>query len=797
MRLTNIEAEGIRGIPVGWPALPVGPKGLFLYGPNGTGKTSVVDALEFLLTRRSTLFSENRTGVNWNAAKQHIRASDVAACLTLTEEQTTVKVRYEQPIPVEAEEWCQSAVQSSFLLRRYMLLRFIDAQPKTRYEQLEPFLKLDEFVDFEERLSQIGSEIDAKKAILRSQITGKEQIIRVGLGLEPSEAVHETSVLRLLNEKLVSAGLERCSELTDCDAIAATVQEALKSDRPGERYLKLMRLRQDAQNVAGSQIYSGLLSDLSEALRRWEDAVQRQEKLMFTELLEAAKSAIDANSLTECPVCERAIDPVTLIARLQERIDADTRMASLRQDVVRRKANVSESIGSFHAKFSSLIDSCGEALISVPESYGVELALAAAILAALADGISSQEVAKFAVDLLSQEVGREALISVLDSAAESESRGQTRLALAEANASLGVVLSNWSTYQTQSLKMRGLDDIWAIADRVHETAVSARKKVVQDLLKDISQTANRMYEKIHPGEAISNSTLMVRSTEDGSVILNNTFYGRTSSPRLHLSESHLDTLGLCYFLALRRTEADKFPSFKCLVLDDVLHSVDADHRTRVAQLLKEEFSDHQLVVTTHDEVFFTRLKAAFGTGGIEYRKFHGWNITYGPLCAEATDDIDTINSPDLRMSTTPSNLAGAAGRAFEWMLRELTENLEVAITARFRRGQDIGNMWPPLSKKLRKMQSFESAHPNLCTDIEMHGWVRNTAGAHYNELASGVTPSEVRDFAALLSALYSATFCDSCGEFVKRDSDDLWKCAAGCIIYSRNAAQSAVHLISA
>ncbi len=130
-----------------------------------------------------------------------------------------------------------------------------------------------------------------------------------------------------------------------------------------------------------------------------------------------------------------------------------------------------------------------------------------------------------------------------------------------------------------------------------------RKSAIQEVLDAVSGIANTLYEEIHPGENIAKSSLSVRETGEGSVTLSTEFYGEDEPPLLHYSDSHLDTLGLCYFLAVRKYEAERNPGFKVLVLDDVLHSVDADHRARFATLLKREFSDHQIIITTHDRHF--------------------------------------------------------------------------------------------------------------------------------------------------------------------------------------------------
>jgi wobble nucleotide-excising tRNase len=71
-------------------------------------------------------------------------------------------------------------------------------------------------------------------------------------------------------------------------------------------------------------------------------------------------------------------------------------------------------------------------------------------------------------------------------------------------------------------------------------------------------------------------------------VLSAVFDGSSENPLLHFSESHLGTLGLCYFLAMRKREAYAHSAFKMVVLDDVLHSVDASHRGKAAELLKRE-----------------------------------------------------------------------------------------------------------------------------------------------------------------------------------------------------------------
>jgi len=785
MRLSKIEASGVRGIPNGWPSLPIGERGLILYGPNGTGKTSLVDAIEFLITRRSTLFAENRAGVSWAIGRQHVQARRVGANLTVSNGATTWDIQFDKAPPLPIAAWCEAASSSSFLLRRYMLLRFIEAAPKGRYEQLEPFLNLKDFIELEERLSSTTSSIDTKRSVLKAQIASSTQAIRNSFDLSHTEPVTLVDILEKINAKLTVLGVTKCTDEASCEDASASVREILKSEKPSEKYLSLMRLRHAVQQLSTNRIYAELMAQLSSALQSVEEESGRERKLAVIELLESAKGVITDNELTECPVCERPIDPIAIADRLQVRIDENIRLTTFREDASRKRKAIQQLMKSSQTALADLISEWQRDLTEpMPDVYREESTLLTEIVESLGSFLTSETAASYARRLLETPENRDDLIILLDRLAISEEKGETRLVLSDANVMLTTFSAQWSEFSKKQAQLDRLDYQWSVADRIHGHAIDSRKDVVQELLDGISLIANDMYEFIHPAEKIAASKLAVRPTEDGSVNLHTEFYGKTAPPRLHLSESHLDTLGLCYFLALRKTEALADPSFRLLILDDVLHSVDADHRVRVAQLLKKEFSDHQLIITTHDEIFFGRLRAALGSNSVEYQKFHGWDIIRGPISGDKTSDIDLILDKSLHTAAGTATLAAACGRTFEWLLMQLTENLQVAVPARFSRPHDIGSMWPPLGKKLKSMKGFVAAHPNLCDDIDVHGWVRNAVGAHYNETASNATPSEVRDFALLLAQLYMATYCTTCDGFIAKSGDERWQCVEGCHSYA-------------
>jgi hypothetical protein len=166
----------------------------------------------------------------------------------------------------------------------------------------------------------------------------------------------------------------------------------------------------------------------------------------------------------------------------------------------------------------------------------------------------------------------------------ADSLGGTERAqrLARALASVAFLERNTKLQVSLTLQRQHADVALRNAQKIVDAAETARKQSVQEQFDLISGKANSYFDSIHPAEEIGGSRLEVRDKVTASVEINAHFHGKEADPRNYFSESHLDTLGLCYFLSLRRREADLNPDFKLLVLDDVLHSVDADHRRRIA-----------------------------------------------------------------------------------------------------------------------------------------------------------------------------------------------------------------------
>jgi hypothetical protein len=182
----------------------------------------------------------------------------------------------------------------------------------------------------------------------------------------------------------------------------------------------------------------------------------------------------------------------------------------------------------------------------------------------------------------------------------------------------------------------------------------ARESAIQKVFDAIAETVLDYYQRLHDFDHVIErsecTAIELKPTSraaSGGLRLAIQFLGLADSkdPRAFLSEGHLDSLGLCLFLASVRIFN---PPGSLLVLDDVLTSIDREHRRRVGELLFQEFADYQIVLTTHDEHWHDLLNSSARAWGIQgqwsFVKVAGWSVDSGPSLSEVNDSWEFVDA---------------------------------------------------------------------------------------------------------------------------------------------------------
>ena len=196
------------------------------------------------------------------------------------------------------------------------------------------------------------------------------------------------------------------------------------------------------------------------------------------------------------------------------------------------------------------------------------------------------------------------------------------------------------------------------------------------MIDSISKDIESMWEILHPGEKIDGVRLSLPPTTDKAIDVVLQFHGlEQDSPRLTLSEGYRNSLGLCIFLAMAKQVVD---SDRPLFLDDVVVSLDRNHRGMIQSLLEKEFSDRQVIILTHDREWYTELRHQLGNN-------NEW--TFKTLLPYETPEIGirwsqkstTFDDARALIQDRPDAAGNDARKIMDQELPQIAEHLEIRL----------------------------------------------------------------------------------------------------------------------
>ncbi|MDW9366962.1 AAA family ATPase [Sinorhizobium meliloti] len=162
-------------------------------------------------------------------------------------------------------------------------------------------------------------------------------------------------------------------------------------------------------------------------------------------------------------------------------------------------------------------------------------------------------------------------------------------------------------------------------------------------------------------------------------------YG-VDTPQLFLNEARLSALALAMYLGGRLACVPTAGNrLKLLVLDDVLIGLDHDNRIPVLRVLQQHFADWQIVLLTHDRVWFDMARQ-FHDGSDEWTWAEIFSDGDG---GRATPSIKKPNGDIVRAaldecaahlaSNVIPSAATSARRAYEWALKRFCEKRRIFV----------------------------------------------------------------------------------------------------------------------
>ena len=299
-----------------------------------------------------------------------------------------------------------------------------------------------------------------------------------------------------------------------------------------------------------------------------------------------------------------------------------------------------------------------------------------------------------------------------------------------------------------------------IVANLYEYADKLTELIAQDLESKIVD----YYNVINKGDADFEMLSSLNLPFGDSNKLTITFMdGSTSDALQVLSEGHIKILGLSILLAKAVKDNLNF-----IIFDDIVNAIDDEHRNGVANLIMvhEDFKDKQIILSTHGEQFVLKLKDRLGSSrtsrdAIIYKFLPADTLQERGVVVEYSDAKTPIEAAKKKYEESElKDAASKCRQAMEsvsynlWNKISNTSNGEISVAMRSPKSQpDLFSIVNALIKKTKKIQGMESITEKLEAIKEQDNWRVLNKGTHFEDEQSEFERADVKNVLDILTAL--------------------------------------------
>lgn len=788
-----------------------------ILGANGTGKSSIVDAIDFLFSGQIRRLEGQGTGTySFGRHAPHIDGSvdtgSVEATIALgalsyrvsrsLRRPQVLEVLGDVPLPDEVSSFLASCCQSGLhLLTRREILRFILAEPSKRAQRVAALLET-AAVDAL-RLAVQGAARDSASVSNELQRLQDAQRAAALRAVAPV-ADDFPGLLARLNHHRHTLGSEAIANLTDSDVLAAVAAPQVLLASP----LRSAPFRnQLAESRAWILEHSGRLLDQGReylaSLRELRADRASQDALRASDLVARGLAQISGD---ECPLCLLKWQQDTLRALLQRRFDdaaeARAKLTAIEADRTRLQAAFAAPLHSLRMLERDL-ERAGLSALQPIGAYraALEGLVERLVPEVMAEQIPSASLVRRLRDSLPTELATVSLERLLAEAAGLPMADGIQAAWDELNRASVALRELRATVERRRTSRR----VAQFLSHADEAFIRARDGTLRELYDSIAGVLAQNYRMLNSADE-GQFTARLDPTRAG-LTLEVDFFGRGIHPpgALH-SEGHQDAMGLCLFLALVERLTAGPPSI--VILDDVVMSVDKGHRRSLAQFLSTTFRSTQFIITTHDRVWWQQLRTAGVVTSNQAFTIEGWTITEGPAIAQNHHTFMSEAQAAFERRNIPQ-AAHALRRAVEALGPELCDSLGARIRfradANWSAGEYLNSATGRLGELLKKAKdagrswgqdiSGVTARDEVRKEIERRrggdNWAVN-AVIHFNEWAD-LSPEDFQPILSVYIDYIRQFVCGECGSLLRAVDEgpepSSLRCACGSISINLNRRQ--------
>lgn len=731
-----------------------------LYGRNGTGKSSITDACEWFHTENVNHLRREGAGAR---SFPHRDATPGETYVEIEfSDLDTVRLEYNanritSPVATGDIQAFRDIASHPFYIRFDDLKEFVYQTKTEKYERLAELMGFEPQVEFQKSLQRVLNKLSGKLENRKNTYEQRRQDLFTLLNISTAKV---RAVFVALEERFERNNFDAPESLGDIEAGLNCLQERIENDPKAQRISELKKIEEVLDKTSHLCQHIKPLRAYTEQASKFADMEASAVESLLLELYEKGAEVLEAQSqdpseVTKCPLCEEPYEG-DLLDHVKVKLDSLRDLQSARNKLkqVRRNAkrdakklnetlqgllqvqsvtfsiddltfeSVQEKAGDTQKRVQKVRDSLGSAPESQINGYADSLSRH---VDEIADSLDHLE--RCSSELL------EAVLQKKESLEEKSERAQ----LVNDYNTLRDTLEIWSRLQEAQADYNRLQTVYSDFEQIVDDYVQVSIKDVRERFTEISADVQTYFELLEEGtDGISDPEIKLVPDKDRAIMLEVGFHGTATSPAYkYLSESQLNSFGIAIFLA----SAKRFnPDFPFIVLDDVVNSLDGYKRPQLMTLLKQELSDHQFLLMTHDNFWRDRL----------FEQFQQWNRVqiidwrpgYGPVLENGKTEMEEVD--DAIKRDKPMMAGQMLGPHVERRLRTLCEWTGASMPYQKKPSHGLDRLLNALISRTKNTIGEDSKMYEALRNFHSQRAFRNLC-AHGLTPAIQITPGEMKN----------------------------------------------------
>lgn len=742
-----------------------------LYGENGTGKSSFVNAMEYLFKgkldhlKSQTISKKQKPTLHYGSEEE-----DWEIKLNFNGNRYALR----NNAGLDTDKNLRKLIKNnnsffnntSFILDRKKLLKFINDTEGKRFNTISELCGFDDVEPIQKTFNQTEKYYEDLLNQNISKLNNVENEILNILDIDDKEHVYFelNKNLSILNKKLIDENTDLEDYLDNFDISSQLHIIKQNINKFNETYESL-----EIDNL--DEKLNKLLHDYEQTGVESLSSIKQSAKFLNESL-----SFINTNNLDTCPICERELNEKILTSMTKKISDFEYNLKSFNkreseiksfQQLLKKNIKIIDKLINNLENFSNtpseikLLENCKTKFVNLSNDLTelINFKLTA---------IDLKEKYKLNINKELDEIKEK--VNKFD---EKEKEDNFTKLKAIKNC-----IEKLIEYNTLKQKIPLLTSKYELTSKIKEKFSKTKEDYINNLIDEIEDDVDEFYSFIHEGDKISSINMNLSGTSRLRFYINS--FGQKADPRSFSSEGHLDSLGICIFLAFMK----KINPINFIILDDVITSVDLTHKDKIARLLVSNFKSYKILITTHNPLWAEQLQRICEGYGRNYEilQITNWELGVGPYIKNHVNTPEKINK---YLTDYEYNAAANTSRRFlEYLLSDFCENnsVNLKLKEKYSAGE-LKDSVEVKSKELVKETNLEAYLNYLWNEFSFYDYVGNKL-SHHNNDAYLLTGPEVVPFCNLVIELNKAlNYCINCNynhELIFDNNTHELKCSEKC-----------------